>query len=239
MAGASAEGEQNPWPAFVDVLTTVIMVVTFMLVIMSAAIMQLSSKVVEDMRQSISAEKMAEKDAELSRIRYELETLRAQEGKSGGAAAEALRASELTRVDPVEGDLRRAVVSKEMKTDAQYRIESPEDTANEGGAIVQSADVLLTLQFNEDVIRLEEAVEKQAIDVIKREGAGVSARYEVWSTAIVNGSVSDARRSAYYRALVARNILIHAGVPSANVSAQVRVVDRDPKGNNVRIIVKP
>ena len=41
MAGASEDGEANHWPAFVDVLTAVIMVVTFLLVIMSAAIMHL------------------------------------------------------------------------------------------------------------------------------------------------------------------------------------------------------
>lgn len=40
MAGASADGKVNHWPASVDVLTTVIMVVTFLLVIMSAAVMQ-------------------------------------------------------------------------------------------------------------------------------------------------------------------------------------------------------
>ena len=44
MAGASSDGEVNHWPAFVDVLTTVIMVVTFLLVIMSAAVMVLSQK---------------------------------------------------------------------------------------------------------------------------------------------------------------------------------------------------
>ena len=47
MAGASAEGEVNHWPAFVDVLTTVIMVVTFLLVIMSAAVMTLSQRAMD------------------------------------------------------------------------------------------------------------------------------------------------------------------------------------------------
>ncbi|MCI1757364.1 MAG: hypothetical protein LKM31_17215 [Sphingobium sp.] len=46
MAGASSDGEVNHWPAFVDVLTTVIMVVTFLLVIMSAAVMVLSQRAV-------------------------------------------------------------------------------------------------------------------------------------------------------------------------------------------------
>ena len=53
MAGASADGEVNHWPAFVDVLTTVIMVVTFLLVIMSAAVMQLSQRVIANFKQQI------------------------------------------------------------------------------------------------------------------------------------------------------------------------------------------
>lgn len=59
MAGASADGEVNHWPAFVDVLTTVIMVVTFLLVIMSAAVMQLSQRVIANFKQQMMAEQAA------------------------------------------------------------------------------------------------------------------------------------------------------------------------------------
>ena len=62
MAGASADGEVNHWPAFVDVLTTVIMVVTFLLVIMSAAVMQLSQRVIANFKQQL-AQQQAGKQA--------------------------------------------------------------------------------------------------------------------------------------------------------------------------------
>ncbi|AUW59963.1 hypothetical protein C1T17_19690 [Sphingobium sp. SCG-1] len=55
MAGASAEGEVNHWPAFVDVLTTVIMVVTFLLVIMSAAVMVLSQRTLQTVKAQLEA----------------------------------------------------------------------------------------------------------------------------------------------------------------------------------------
>jgi cell division protein FtsB len=93
MAGASADGEQNPWPAFVDVLTTVIMVVTFLLVIMSAAIMSLSQKIVQEVKQSLGADKLEAKQAEVDQLKAEIERLRAISGNSGGANAEALRAT--------------------------------------------------------------------------------------------------------------------------------------------------
>jgi hypothetical protein len=50
VSGASAEGEVNHWPGFVDALTTIIMVVTFLLIILGATVFILSKKIVEQVR---------------------------------------------------------------------------------------------------------------------------------------------------------------------------------------------
>jgi hypothetical protein len=239
MAGASADGEQNPWPAFVDVLTAVIMVVTFLLVIMCAAVMSLSSKIVAEVKESLGADKMVAKQAEIDVLKAEIERLRRTSGNTGGAAAEAMRATQLTRIEPVEGDLRRAIVSKQVDPDAVQQIESPQDTADQGGQVVQSADVLLTLKFDNGAVKLQPEVEQESIAVVKSANLGPDAKFDVYSTAVVNGSVSDARRNGFYRAMVARNTLIRAGVKANNINAQVRVVENDAQGDNVRIVAKP
>lgn len=239
MAGASAEGEQNPWPAFVDVLTAVIMVVTFLLVIMCAAVMSLSQKIVAEVKESLGADKLDAKQAEIDKLQAEIVKLRAASGKTGGAVSEAMRATQLTRVDPVEGDLRRAIVSKQVDPDAVQQIESPEDTADQGGSVVQSADVLLTLKFDAGAVKLRPEIEQESIAVVKAAKLGPDAKFDVYATAVLNGSVSDARRNGFYRAMVARNMLIRAGVKAANINAQVRVVERDDQGDNVRIVAKP
>ena len=59
MAGASSDGEVNHWPAFVDVLTTVIMVVTFLLVIMSSAVMVLSQRAMEKFKKAYVAQQQS------------------------------------------------------------------------------------------------------------------------------------------------------------------------------------
>ena len=59
MAGASSDGEVNHWPAFVDVLTTVIMVVTFLLVIMSSAVMVLSQRAMEKFKKAYAAQQQS------------------------------------------------------------------------------------------------------------------------------------------------------------------------------------
>jgi len=67
VAGASANGEVNHWPAFVDVLTTVIMVVTFLLVIMSAAVVQLSQRVIANFKQQmVQQQQQARKSARMA-----------------------------------------------------------------------------------------------------------------------------------------------------------------------------
>ncbi len=239
MAGASADGEQNPWPAFVDVLTTVIMVVTFLLVIMCAAVMSLSQKIVAEVKQSLGAANLEAKQSEIDALKAEIERMQRISGKTGGANAEALRATELTRVEPVEGDLRRAIVSKQVDPDAVQQIEAPKDESDLGGSVVQSADVLLTLEFKDGAVRLQPEVEAESITVVKAAKLGPDAKFDVFATAVLNGSVSDARRNGFYRAMVARNMLIRAGVKAANINAQVRVVERDEKGDTVRIVAKP
>ena len=53
MAGASEDGEVNYWPAFVDVLTAVIMVVTYLIFMLNAAIVELSMRTVQVMQQKM------------------------------------------------------------------------------------------------------------------------------------------------------------------------------------------
>jgi hypothetical protein len=235
MAGASAEGEANPWPAFVDVLTTVIMVVTFLLVIMSAAVMQASQAAIDEVRESVSAEAMEEAQR---RIR-ELEALLAQAGALDGSSASALRAVRLTQIERVEGDLRRSVASQAQAEDGHFVVESQQDEPVEGGEVVQSADVLFTLEFEPEAVRVGTAVQEQAVALIQRAALSPGAQIEIWSETPTIRTVSEAERTAYYRALVARNILIRAGIPATSITAQVRAIDSQEGVHAVRVIVKP
>lgn len=248
MAGASAEGEQNPWPAFVDVLTTVIMVVTFLLVIMSAAVMKLSQSVVEEVKQTYNADAIDKLQSELVQARKDLETeknKRAEEvaalqiGAGQANMAAALRAVPLTQADLSQGDLRRAVTSRIVQEDGRYAVDSPQDQPVQGGVRVESADAILTVNFEPDAVQLSDAVLAESIETIRRANAGAAAKYEIWSTAPIDTSLSDAQRRAYFRALVVRNVLIRAGISAQNISAQVRVRQASNEQHVVRVVVKP
>lgn len=238
MAGASAEGEQNPWPAFVDVLTTVIMVVTFLLVIMSAAVMQASQAAIDEIRESVSAEAMEIAQARIRELEAQILAM-TNGGATDGTSAAALRAVELMQLQASEGDLRRAVASRSQMEEGRFTVESDQDESVEGGEIVQSADVLFTLEFEPAAVRIGRAIQEQAIALIQRANIPPGASLEIWSEAPTTSTVSEAERLAYYRALVARNVLIRAGVPATSISAQVRAVQATEGVHAVRVIVKP
>lgn len=242
MAGASAEGEQNPWPAFVDVLTTVIMVVTFLLVIMSAAVMQLSSQIITEVKESVSGEAVERLRTELEQTKAELEkALKSQAhiGSGGGEPARALEAVPLTQNDLSQGDLRRAVASRLINEDGRFAVDSPNDKPVSGGTRVETADALLTVTFEEDAVQVSDAVIEDSIATLRRANVGPDAHFEVWSLAPIDGALSEAQRRAYFRALSVRNILIRAGVNARNITAQVRVVQSRGDGHTVRVVLKP
>jgi hypothetical protein len=239
MAGASAEGEQNPWPAFVDVLTTVIMVVTFLLVIMSAAVMQASQAAIDEIRESVSAEAMEIAQARIRELEAQILQMTNGAGATDGTSAAALRAVELTQLQASEGDLRRAVASRSQTEEGRFVVQSEQDEPVEGGNIVQSADVLFTLEFDPEAVRVGTAVQEQAMALIERADIPPGAALEIWSEAPTTSTVSEAERLAYYRALVARNILIRAGIPATSITAQVRAIEAVEGVHAVRVIVKP
>lgn len=236
MAGASAEGEVNHWPAFVDVLTTVIMVVTFLLVIMSSAVMVLSQRKMEQFKKELLAK---------------------QAGASAGAAAGRAKDVAQTRVDapngsataelgdilrseaPVSGAEQLTIRTRETKDTLAIKVKALEQPEASKGVEVKTADVLLTIAFEPAAVKIDDG-NVQKVTEFLRGKAGPGVTYEVWSFVPQTGSVSEAQRLAFYRAAMTRNLLIRAGIAPANILTQARLVDaKAPEGHSVRVVVKP
>jgi hypothetical protein len=238
----SAEGESNPWPAFVDVLTTVIMVVTFMLVIMSAAIVTLSSRVIAEAREV--HEKAAKLDngeatggasAAISNADSSA-VMSPKEAMDGQSIAE--RGSILRQEDIIDGDRRLTIRTRKVDESQRIKVAAMERAEESTGVEVQSADVLLTIDFEPDAVRYTKEAEGEVLDFSGRLASGSEA-FEIWSFAPQTSSISEAERTAFYRAVLTRNLLIKAGVAPARLSTQVRVIDPSQGGHQVRVVVKP
>lgn len=245
MAGASAEGEVNHWPAFVDVLTTVIMVVTFLLVIMSAAVMVLSQKAVEQFKanyeaahkadgadgDNIAAKGAGSDGASINPIHSPED---AEEGTSIAELGSVLK-SELI----VDGSEKLTIRTRETPDTMKVKVKAQEQPEDNTGMEVKTADMLVRVDFEPTAVRYNDE-SAQAITDFLKSNLQPGLKYEIWALTPEESSISEAQRIGFYRAAMTRNILIRAGISPADINTQVRVTDPTSKdGHNVRVVLKP
>lgn len=251
MAGASADGEVNHWPAFVDVLTTVIMVVTFLLVIMSAAVMTLSQRAMEHFKQQLLAKQ---------ELHY------AKGGQNGAASSNAASAGDargqhVNRINSpadadagtsvaelgsilksdtvVNGQDRLTIRTRETNDTLKLKVKAQEQAEDSKGVEVKTADVLLRVDFEPNAVTYDPDNAGKVSAFLKAK-MQPGMKYEIWSFAPQTSSLSEAQRLGFYRAAMTRNLLIKAGIAPANILTQVRVTDPSGKdGHNVRVVLKP
>ncbi|MBX9665110.1 hypothetical protein [Novosphingobium sp.] len=242
MAGASADGEVNHWPAFVDVLTTVIMVVTFLLVIMSAAVMQLSQRVIANLKQQMiqqeQQQKKPGKDGKpIACAPGAAPVLSPREAEAGTSVSEL--GAVLRSPTASDGAERLSIRTRDTPETLKLQIKAQEQPDDVRGVEVKTADTLLKIAFAPNAATYDEANSARVIGFLKGK-ARPGTKYEIWSFAPQTRSVSEAQRIAFYRAAMTRNLLLRAGLAPADVTTQIRVADAaSPEGHMVRVVIKP
>tara|TARA_R110000782_G_scaffold78276_1_gene154860 strand:+ start:57286 stop:58020 length:735 start_codon:yes stop_codon:yes gene_type:complete len=244
VAGASAEGEVNHWPAFVDVLTTVIMVVTFLLVIMSAAVMVLSQRAMEHFKKQYIAEQQAERAGA------------GQAGKDGGSQGQQMNqiqspkdadtgttiaelGSILKSETIVDSAEKLTIRTRETPDTMKLKVKAQETPDDSKGSEVKTADMLLRVDFDPAAVRYSDESSEAVVKFLKSH-VKPGLKYEIWALTPQETSISESQRIGFYRAAMTRNILIRAGIRPADISTQVRVTDPGSKdGHNVRVVLKP
>ncbi len=238
MAGGSSDGEVNHWPAFVDVLTTVIMVVTFLLVIMSAAVMMLSQRVIRQMQlraaqagQPLSAPPAAASGKPAAPVRSP------RAAPDGSAVAE--MGAILKTQTPVTGDERLSIRTRDTPETLKLTVKATEAPSTDKGIAVTVAATLLKISFAPEALNYDDGTTKRVIEFLHAHPEP-GASYEIWSFVPQSGSVSQAQRVAFYRAAMTRNLLVKAGVPTTAIMTQIRITEPGlPDGHTVRVVLKP
>jgi len=244
VAGASSDGEVNHWPAFVDVLTTVIMVVTFLLVIMSAAVMQLSQRVIQNFKAQMEAREQAHEQTAPERAAVRGAPSIAgnpiqspAEAEAGTSIAE--RGSILQSETIVNGADRLTIRTRETKDTLALQVKAVEQPRDARGAQVTTADTLIKIAFAPAAANYDDANSARVVSFLKGKVAP-GTTYEVWSFSPQSGSLSEAQRLGFYRAAMTRNLLIRSGIAPAQILTQVRVTDPAASdGHMVRVVIKP
>lgn len=245
MAGASADGEVNHWPAFVDVLTTVIMVVTFLLVIMSAAVMQLSQRVIANFKQQMVAQQNAAKGAsggkaaaaEGAKDQFTQRLNSPVDAEAGSSVAEL--GSILKSETAVNGADRLTIRTRDTKDTLALQVKAIEQPNDSKGVEVKTADTLLKIGFAPTAVSYDDENSARIVSFLKGK-VSPGTTYEVWAFSPQTRSVTEAQRLGFYRAAMTRNLLLKAGIAPANILTQVRVTDPNAAdGHMVRVVIKP
>jgi hypothetical protein len=254
VAGASAEGEINHWPGFVDALTTIIMVVTFLLIILGATVFILSKKIVEQVRAEkvvdatkngqtsdvkILREQLDKARAEIAALKRSVSPLESpQDAEDGTSVADT---DDFLRQDErVTGDARLSIRTRATDNTKKMRVAAEETPNAQTGSDVRAAELLLDIDFAPKALDYSpEAVSEIKAFLDGKPDVVKSGKFEIWSFSPGTASVSEAQRVAYYRALKMRNLLIERGVAASRISAQVRVDDQVNRGHTVKVVLKP
>lgn len=246
MAGASAEGEVNHWPAFVDVLTTVIMVVTFLLVIMSAAVMTLSQRVVQNFKEQLVAQQQKKNDHErdgnpdsaaANSPGQQNNRILSPNAEAGSSIAEL--GSILKSDTAINGSEQLTIRTRETKDKLQLQVKATEQPDSDKGVEVKTADTLINVAFEAMAVTYDAENTAKVVSFLKGK-ISPGTKYEIWSFAPQTASLTEAQRLAFYRAAMTRNILIRAGIAPGDINTQIRVTDAtDKSGHNVRVVLKP
>ena len=235
MAASSSEDEHH-WPGYVDALTTMTMMLTFIMCILAIAIYGISQNISREMVEKmavaahVDASPEIEKTADLAKriiSRLQSEDKDAENKKVALAAphieAPSIQSEESGDKLPAEGH--RITSLKQVETASAGRKIDTERSA-----------ALLTLAFEPRATALDQkAVLEMQTFLSEEDGAQKAGIIEVKAYASVGGAVSDGRRVAFYRLIEIRKRLIAFGIPATRI--EIRVDDRKglSDGNLVQI----
>jgi hypothetical protein len=204
MSSASEE-QENHWPGYVDALTTMTMMLIFVMMILSVAMFSMSESVSRSMVEKIAAAAgiSITSDTMTTEEIVQQVTDRLGEKKPGAAPPAA---------DALPGEEKRissTLAAPPQRPDAPVRVEN--------------APAMLTLAFASRATALDAGAHREMVTFVEASGHLTSEkRFEIRAYASAQaGGISDSRRVAYYRAMTLRAQLIGLGVVPQRIKMQV------------------
>jgi hypothetical protein len=239
-SSGSGEAEANYWPGYVDALTAMTKVLTFIMMILGIVIFAMSQNISRAMIESVAAAAQVEVPASgnLDELRSKL--------VEAIAASRARPESPVPALPPpsVAADPPRPAENVQVASPPveDRRIESASVLAGRGAPLATSvsrAGAVITLSFNRRGVELDPSASAALTEAIETGGFAQRAnRIEVTASAKVDGlAVSQARRLAFYRAMLVRDQLVKAGIAASRVIVRVEDV-RGGGSDLVRVFMR-
>lgn len=274
------EEEANHWPGFVDALSTIVMVITFLLILLGLTLFIMMQKIQSDAsvveNTSVSteeaggatAEDQAQSDAKqqkqasasaaqtsqvsdlkekLQEAQQEIKDLKERAEENAGAPKAptgrsiASKSTELRQDDKIDTQDKLTILTRKVDEKVKIAVASQEVVQNDGDIRVTSAAVALQLDYEPDTTNVDDAAAEQVGQYFaEQQKTAPDARFEIRSIASSGvGSVSEARRKAYFRALTVRNILLQRGVAADRIATKISLPQPGEQDDRVVISMKP
>ncbi|WP_420104226.1 hypothetical protein [Bosea sp. (in: a-proteobacteria)] len=244
---ASKHKQEDPWAGFVDVLSNILMVVIFLVVILGVAIFALSQQITKvAVENAVKAEReskdkqdtsssgpavseakpepkkeTAQADAEpqIAQVKPPPEPDTARGAAGPFEAAKALRVRES---DDIAGNTNLSVRSAPAPG-KDIEIASEEHKPSDGPVMVTRAQSFMTLKFQRGSFKIDKDASGAITDFLGSRDELKDQKIEIRAFAQSTvGSVSEARRIAYYRAMQTRSELLKSGFSAANMDVKIR-----------------
>lgn len=245
--------QEDPWAGFVDVLSSILMVVVFLIVVLGMAIFALSQQIVQNAVKSEQqaqakasatiAEAMEQMKSEAVAKQAETsasKTQQKEEAKEGVAGT--VQMPNVPRPGTPEqiiGNTALSVPSALTQTSKEVEIAPEEARKPDAHVIVNRAQAFLTLKFGRGVFRIDQAAGGEIKSFLEADQVMTAGNLEIRAFAQSTvGSISEARRIAYYRAMETRAELIKSGVPSNRLSIRIRESSSAEEVDVVRVFLK-
>ena len=233
MSGSSGEEEENYWPGYVDALTTMVMVLVFVMMLLAVVVFSLSQNVSKVLIEQIV--KVVDPTAKFDpNATAEQMTAKLIEKIKTGAPPppNTNRPTDAPPGPPVD-----AKAVPETKMTAAEIEDAPETTEIKA----MSAPAMLTLVFPKRTTKLDEKTAAD-VDTFAKGSDNVAGAGSIDIQSVASpqsGSVSEARRLAYYRGMLVRSQLVKAGVPAEKIHLKIEI-GTDPKTEDtVKVFAKP
>jgi hypothetical protein len=234
----SEEGE-NYWPGYVDALTSMVQVLAFVMIMLAMAVFVISQSVskhaVEAIAKAVKVD--AKPDADMKQLTQAIME-KVQQLQSAAPVSETNKPSESSSEAKSAAPTDAAHDSRPEKI-VEMRVSGARPRNDQASVQIPPDAPRITVGFEERSSRIEQERAQSLAKFIDENKV-----VERTQTVIINayaysgdGALSEARRLAYYRAMMARKQLIDQKVRADSIRINVNDTADKDKGSTVEMIV--
>lgn len=225
-----SDDSDNYWPGYVDALTSMVQVLAFVMMMLAMAVFVLSQSVAKHAVEAIAKVINAEVDPKAD-VKTMTQAVMDQVQKLQSAVA----GNEAHKAEPPA----KPAVSADSEKLSGMRVAASRSTSDIARVQVDPAAPRLTVNFEERSFRVQPdgaASITQLVDERKVAERGQLVVINAYAYS-GDGALSEARRLAYYRAMMARKQLVDAKVKPDSIRLNVTDTSDKQKGMTIDMVV--